>query len=190
MLNNPWPTLYWHLYDYSMQPSGSYFGAKTALRPLHVQYSYDDRSVALVNTGLSAQSGLSVQTTVFNADGTVKSDTTQQSSVTAKGNGSTTLNKVATPSGLSATYFVRLLLKDSSGNVVDRNVYWLSTKADTLNYDDSTWYDTPQSGYADLTGLQNLGAGKVDVDASTTTAGDRSTTSVKLSNSGSKVAFS
>ncbi|MFI9382960.1 glycosyl hydrolase 2 galactose-binding domain-containing protein [Kutzneria sp. NPDC052558] len=188
MLNNPWPTLFWHLYDYSMQPSGSYFGAKTGLRPLHVQYSYDDRSVALVNTGLSAQSGLSVQTTIFNADGTVKSDTTQ-SAVTAKANGSTTLDKVATPSGLSATYFVRLLLKDSSGAVVDRNVYWLSTKADTLNYDNSTWYDTPQSGYADLTGLQNLGTGKVDVAASTTTSGDRSTTSVKLTNSGGKVAF-
>jgi archaellum component FlaF (FlaF/FlaG flagellin family) len=143
---------------------------------------------ALVNTGLSARSGLSVQTTIFNADGTVKSDTTQ-SNVTAKGNGSTTLDKVATPSGLSTTYFVRLLLKDASGAVVDRNVYWLSTKADTMNYDKSTWYDTPQTGYADLSGLQNLGAGKVDVSASTTTSGDRSTTSVKLTNSGSKVAF-
>ncbi|WP_052395496.1 hypothetical protein [Kutzneria sp. 744] len=188
MLNNPWPTLYWHLYDYSMQPSGSYFGAKAGLRPLHVQYSYDDRSVALVNTGLDARSGLSVQTTVFNTDGTVKSDTTQ-SGVTAKGNASTTLDKVANPGGLSATYFVRLLLKDSSGAVVDRNVYWLSTKPDTLKYDSSTWYDTPQSAYADLSGLQNLGTGKVDVAASTTTSGDRSTTSVKLTNSGSKVAF-
>jgi len=188
MLNNPWPTLFWHLYDYSMQPSGSYFGAKAGLRPLHVQYSYDDRSVALVNTGLAAKSGLSVQTTIFNADGTVKSDTTQ-STVTAKADGSTTLDKVATPSGLSATYFVRLLLKDGSGNVLDRNVYWLSTKADTLDYGNSTWYDTPQTGYADLSGLQNLGTGKVDVSASTTTNGDRSTTSVKLTNSGSKVAF-
>jgi exo-1,4-beta-D-glucosaminidase len=188
MLNNPWPTLFWHLYDYSMQPSGSYFGAKAGLRPLHVQYSYDDRSVALVNTGLAAKSGLSVQTTIFNADGTVKSDTTQ-SNVTAKADGSTTLDKVATPSGLSATYFVRLLLKDGNGTVVDRNVYWLSTKADTLDYGNSTWFDTPQTGYADLSGLQNLGTGKVDVSASTTTSGDRSTTSVKLTNNGSKVAF-
>ena len=96
---------------------------------------------------------------------------------------------MATPSGLSTTYFVRLLLSDASGNVVDRNVYWLSTKADTLNYGSSTWYDTPQSSYADLSGLQSLGAGKVDVSASTTTSGDTSTTSVKLTNNGSKVAF-
>lgn len=188
MLNNPWPTLYWHLFDNSMAPSGSYFGAKTALRPLHVQYSYDDRSVALVNSGLGDVSKLSVQTTVFNADGTVKSDTTQNS-VTAKGNGSTSLAKVPTPSGLSSTYFVRLLLKDASGNVVDRNVYWLSTKADTLNYDKSTWYDTPQSGYADLTGLQNLGAGKVTTKATSTTNGDKTSTAVTLTNSGGKVAF-
>ncbi|AHI01904.1 carbohydrate-binding protein [Kutzneria viridogrisea] len=188
MLNNPWPTLYWHLFDNSMAPSGSYFGAKAALRPLHVQYSYDDRSVALVNTGLGEASKLSVQTTVFNADGTVKSDSTQNS-VTAKGNGSTTLAKVPTPSGLSSTYFVRLLLRDANGTVVDRNVYWLSTKADVLDYGKSTWYDTPQTGYADLTGLQGLGTGKVTAKAQSSTSGDHTSTALTLTNSGDKVAF-
>ena len=30
-------------------PAGAYFGSKKACEPLHVQYSYDDDSVAVVN---------------------------------------------------------------------------------------------------------------------------------------------
>ena len=40
MLNNAWPSLIWHLYDYYLQPGGGYFGAKKACGPVHVQYSY------------------------------------------------------------------------------------------------------------------------------------------------------
>ena len=180
MLNNAWPTVYWHLYDYYLATGGSYFGAKTAMRPLHVQYSYDDKSLAVVNTGLADVSGLSVQVTVFNADGTQKADETRP--VTAKGNASVRVGALPQPSGLSTTYFTRLLLKDGSGKVVDRNVYWLSTKADTLDYDASTWYHTPQTGYADLKGLGTLKQGKVSVTASTAAAGDNRTTSVTVTN--------
>ncbi|GDY32143.1 glycoside hydrolase family 2 protein [Gandjariella thermophila] len=181
MLNNAWPTLYWHLFDHALSPAGSYFGAKTALRPLHVQYSYDDRSVALVNTGLADVPGLSVRTTVFDLSGAVKSDRTT-TAVTAKDSGSTRLDPVPKPTGVSGAYFVRLLLLDAAGNVLDRNVYWLSTKDDTLNWDKSTWYDTPQSGYADLTGLQHLPRGTVDARASSTRSGDMTITSVTLTN--------
>ena len=49
MLNNSWPGIIWHLYDYSLRPAGGYFGTKKALEPLHVQFSYDYRGVAVVN---------------------------------------------------------------------------------------------------------------------------------------------
>src|SRR5260370_17127428 len=49
MLNDAWPGLYWHLYDYYLRPGGGYFGAKKALEPIHAMYSYDDRSIAVVN---------------------------------------------------------------------------------------------------------------------------------------------
>jgi len=38
MLNNAWPSMIWHLYDWYLRPGGSYFGAKKACEPLHVQY--------------------------------------------------------------------------------------------------------------------------------------------------------
>ncbi|GAA2784634.1 glycoside hydrolase family 2 protein [Crossiella cryophila] len=189
MLNNAWPTMYWHLYDYYLATGGSYFGAKTALRPLHVQYSYDDKSIAVVNTGLADVPGLSVQATVFNLDGTVKADETRP--VSAKANGSVRAGNLPQPSGLSTTYFTRLLLKDGSGKVLDRNVYWLSTKADTLNYGSSTWYHTPQSGYADLKGLNNLAAASVQSSAKSTVDGENTKTTVTLTNnsSGKQVGF-
>ncbi len=37
MLNNPWPSMIWHLYDYYLDTGGGYYGAKVALsRPLHL----------------------------------------------------------------------------------------------------------------------------------------------------------
>jgi hypothetical protein len=50
MINNAWPSMIWHLYDYFLRPGGGYFGTKKACEPLHVQYSYDDRSVVLINS--------------------------------------------------------------------------------------------------------------------------------------------
>ena len=31
MLNNAWPSMIWHLYDYYLRPGGGYFGAKRAM---------------------------------------------------------------------------------------------------------------------------------------------------------------
>ena len=39
MLNNAWPSLIWHLYDYFLMPAGGYFGTKKACEPVHAQYS-------------------------------------------------------------------------------------------------------------------------------------------------------
>ena len=34
MLNNAWPSMIWHLYDFYLRPGGGYFGAKKAMEPL------------------------------------------------------------------------------------------------------------------------------------------------------------
>ena len=68
MLNNAWPSMIWHLYDYYLRPGGSYFGSKKAGEPLHVQYSYDDRSIAVVNDLQEAFKGLKVKAEVFDLD--------------------------------------------------------------------------------------------------------------------------
>src|SRR5262249_37630382 len=49
MLNNAWPSTILHLYDYYLQPAGGFFGARKANEPIHILFSYDDRSVVVVN---------------------------------------------------------------------------------------------------------------------------------------------
>ncbi|MBB4674696.1 glycosyl hydrolase 2 galactose-binding domain-containing protein [Crossiella cryophila] len=153
MINNAWPTLYWHLWDHNLDAAGSYFGAKKALRPLHVQYSYDDRSVVLAGTGLVDVPGLKVRATATTVDGRVLAE--QTVTATAPANSSARVLTLPEITGFKGTYLVRLLL-ERDGVEIDRNVYWLSTSADVLDFTRSTWWHTPVTGSADLTGLQDL----------------------------------
>ena len=68
MLNNAWPSMIWHLYDWYLRPGGSYFGAKKANEPLHIQYSYDDASVVVVNSFYQAFPGMKARARVYNID--------------------------------------------------------------------------------------------------------------------------
>src|SRR5512135_1844835 len=72
MLNNAWPSLIWHLYDYYLMPAGGYFGTKKACEPVHAMYSYDDRSVWVVNSTYAPVSGLKLSVRVLNLDLTEK----------------------------------------------------------------------------------------------------------------------
>src|SRR5207247_1755643 len=72
MLNNAWPSIIWHLYDYYMRPGGGYFGAKKALEPLHPVYGYDDHSVWVVSSQYEDAKGLKLTTKVMNLDMTEK----------------------------------------------------------------------------------------------------------------------
>src|SRR6202012_1967208 len=61
MLNNAWPSMIWHLYDYYLDSGGGYFGTKKACERLHIQYSYDDRSIVVVNSTYSPAENLQAQ---------------------------------------------------------------------------------------------------------------------------------
>ncbi|MGP9017146.1 glycoside hydrolase family 2 protein [Streptomyces sp. BR1] len=186
MFNSGWTSLHWQLMDRYLDQGGAYFGAKKANEPLHIQYSYDDRSVAVVNARHTAASGLTARVTLFNTDGTQKYDRTVTGvSVGGDGARTTALTVPATVSGLSTTYLARLLLTDGAGHEVGRNVYWLSTRADVLDYAHTDWFHTPTTAYADLKGLGSMAQAQVSASAATTTADGCSTTTVTLRNTGS-----
>src|SRR5262249_7096518 len=132
LMNNAWPSLIWHLYDYYLRPGGGYFGTKKALEPVHVQYSYDDSSIVVVNSLYQVFSGYSVTAEVYNMDSTQVFTKTMPVSIPE--DSSTRVFYLQTLDGLSRTYFVRLLLHDDRGNVVSSNFYWLSTQPDVFNW--------------------------------------------------------
>ena len=163
MQNNAWPGMIWHLYDFYLRPGGSYFGAKKAGEPLHVQYAYDDRSVVVVNGTLEARAGLKATARVL--DLASKELFAKTAPVDVGPDGSVKVFPVPEPPGLTPTYFLFLQLDDAAGRTVSRNVYWLSTKKDVLAWDKSDWYYTPLTEYADLTGLSQLPPAEVAATA-------------------------
>ena len=154
MLNNAWPSIIWHLYDWYLRPGGGYFGTKKACEPVHVQYSYDDRSVVVVNSYYKAFPGYSVTAKALNLDLTEQFSKTATLDVAA--DSAARVFEIPEIAGLSTTYFVKLELRDKAGAVASSNFYWLSTKPDVSNWQAGNGRYTPQSSYADLTGLVTL----------------------------------
>ena len=66
---------------------------------------------------------------------------------------------------MSRTYFIELELGTANGKPISRNVYWLSTQTDELDWAHSNWYLTPVTRYADLTSLQSLPAATSEIRA-------------------------
>ena len=165
MMNNAWPSMIWHLAIFTCGPGGGYFGAKKACEPLHVQYSYDDRSVVVVNNYYKDFHKLKCSARIYNLDASEKFS--RQTGVEIGANKSERVFTFPEPNGVTPVYFVELNLEDSSGAVVSRNFYSLSTQPDTLGEpkEGSDWYYTPTRQFADFRALNTLAPGRVTVSA-------------------------
>jgi exo-1,4-beta-D-glucosaminidase len=188
MLNNAWPSLIWHLYDWYLLPAGGYFGTKKACEPVHVQYSYDDGTVVVVNGHDQPLHQLKVSAKVYDLDGAEKDS--REVSLDVPADASARAFELPRPKGLAGAYFARLILRDASDRPLSDNFYWLSTKRDELAWEQTkgTAY-TPQSAWADLTGLNRLAPVELTVDPKVEREGARERVRVRLRNPGSGVAF-
>lgn len=187
MLNNGWPSNIWHLYDWYLRPGGSYFGAKKANEPLHVQYSYDDGSVVVVNSYYRPFPGMKVTAKVYNLD--MAERFSKDAAIDAGPDSSTRVFTIPKLAGLSTTYFVRLALADSTGKLVSSNFYWLSTKPDVLDWDHSDWYVTPSKSFADMTALGTLPKVDLTLTAASESDGTEGRTRVTVENPSKNLAF-
>jgi exo-1,4-beta-D-glucosaminidase len=169
-LNKGWPTLLWDLYNHDFDQAGSYFGAKKANESLHALYAYSTGAVTLDNLTGKRQERLSVESKVYDASGKLLDNQAAHGlSLDSQGVATGVLHpNVPTPTTTPAkVYFVELLLRQD-GAVVDRNVYWLSTQQDVVNW--TKTMGSPQatmSQFADLTQLQGLPTAKLAVTART-----------------------
>src|SRR6266536_2546336 len=187
MLNNAWPSLIWHLYDYFLMPGGGYFGTKKACEVVHVQYSYGDKSVVAVNTTHEALRDLKLTAQVYDVDSVERFS--KETKLDLPIDGTVKAFMIPQIQNLPSTYFLRLKLEDMSGQTVSSNFYWLSTKDDSLDWEKSTWYYTPTSSYADMTQLQKLPPVKLAISATALRRGGDETTHVTVSNTSNSLAF-
>jgi exo-1,4-beta-D-glucosaminidase len=190
MLNKAWPSLHWNLYNYDLDQPGVYFGARKAGEPVHIMYDYANGSVQVANLTRDRQDGMTASARVIDLNGTVK----DERRVAVSGLASQDVQTVLTPevpSDVSRTYFLELTLT-RHGGTVSRNVYWLSTKPDAVDWSKTIGQGSgavfQPGGYADLTGLQKLPPATVQATAATRREGADAVTTVTIRNTGSGAA--
>ncbi len=189
MLNNAWPSMIWHLFDYYLDPDAGYFAAKKACEPLHIQYSYDDRSIVVVNSTYRDAQGLRAGVKVhglawnelYSADATVDSaaDSSQQVFVI--------------PDALYISperiFFIDLTLTDAAGQVVSHNFYWVPGTLTTFDWERTDYTHTAAERYEDLTDLTHLPEATVQASATIAQTPQGREVRLHLENSSSALAF-
>lgn len=185
-----WPAVMtWHYVDWYLVPTGAYYGAKKACEATHVQYSYDDNSIWVVNSLYEDFSDLKVTATILNLDLTEKYAKTATVDVSA--DGKTEAFVIEKPDGLSATHFLFLTLEDASGKQISENLYWLSTVPDVPGNMKDDWRDFSLNArsIADFTALRDLPKVSLNASQSLAEIGEETIVTVTLDNPAEQIAF-
>ena len=165
MLNNAWPSMIWHLYDYYLDADAGYFAAKKACEPVHIQYSYDDRSIVVVNSTYQPIEGLRASVEVHG----LKWNQVFGDKATVNVAADTSQRIVSIPESLylgpERIFFVDLTLSDSGGRVVSRNFYWVPGTLTTFDWNRTDYTHTPAMRHEDLTAIATLPQAQVDASA-------------------------
>ncbi len=165
MLNDAWPGLVWNLWDYYLNADAGYFAVKKACEPLHIQYSYDDRSVEVVNSLYKDAVGLHASVSVH---GLAWNEL--YSATAALDSSADSARRVFTLPGTLFTgadkiFFIDLKLSDAAGRVVSHNFYWVPATLTTYDWTKTRNTKTPVVSYEDLTALSHLPAATVGTQA-------------------------
>src|SRR6266446_5528248 len=195
MMNNPWPSLFGHLFDDYFKQGGGYFGAKKGLRPINVVWDYyasGDRSRAklyVVNLAPEARNNLKVAVEFFNLDG-VRKYFTEISGFSLGPNASQEAMTVPRIPGLDPTYLVRGVLMSASDKVLAESVYWGSATDDDLgDAKNDEQFKTTLTKWADLSALNTMPPSELDVSTHASEAKGEEHVSITLANPGGHVAF-
>lgn len=187
MNDNAWPSIIWHLYDYYLQPAGGYFGTKKACEPLHIQFSYDDRSIVVVNGYQEARGNLKASVTVVDKD--LKPVFKNESTVNVEADSTKSVVTIPDFPETPSVYFVKLTLTDQTNHVVSSNFYWLPARFSVVDWagtPDTAW--SPIATFEDMTALQSLPNSRIHATATLQHSGGEAVR-VKLTNPSDKLVF-
>ncbi len=123
MTHPAWPSMIWQTYSWDYETHGSYYGAKKACEPVHIQMNLHDNKVIVSNQSMMSYANASAVIEVYDVNG--KKLFSQSYPVKAIANVKT---DVTTPdfssANLPGVYMVRLQLKDNGGKMISENSYW------------------------------------------------------------------
>ncbi len=189
MLNNAWPSMIWHLYDYYLDAGAGYFATKKACEPVHIQYSYDDRSIVVVNSTYAAVEG--IHASVHVRDLAWKDLYSADTDLTV---GADAAERVFTIpeslySGAERLFFIDLSITETGGKVVSRNFYWVPGTLTSFDWERTDYTHTPAARHEDMTALANLPPAQVDSSAEMRRTAHGREICVRLENHSSTLAF-
>ena len=187
MLNSAWPEMFWQLYDWYLMPNGAFYGTKTACQPLSLIYNYKDESIYLNNEYNDDYRKLKAQIKVLDLNSKIieeKSLTLDIDQLQAK-----KIYEIDKDIKKTSVYFIDLRLTDINEKEISRNFYWLSTKKDVLDFENSEWFMTPFKQYADFTALNSMPKAKIDVEYNFVEKENKTEVIIDISNNSHFIAF-
>jgi len=149
MLNSPWPSMYWQLYDWYQVPTAAYYATKAANEPVQAIYNYGDNRVYVVNeTGTSVQGKLEIK--LFDDRSKLISEET-----------SAFICHNREPKQMfllskDRDCFISLRILGESGEEISHNFYCVPERGNVNDWNRVKWFKTLLSRFADLTFLNNL----------------------------------
>jgi hypothetical protein len=128
---NPWTSLRGQFYDVFLEQNGGFYGYRHGAQPLHVQLNLNDSNICIVNQTYFDTNDLLVESELFDIHGSSIQKNSSKANVDA---GSyTVVRELFANNKPHGFYFARLNLKNSKGELLDENLYWLtSTDSDWL----------------------------------------------------------
>jgi exo-1,4-beta-D-glucosaminidase len=187
MYNSAWPKLWWQLYDYSLQPTGAFYGARKAGEPVHILYNYGSQEIVAVNSTSTPSPKLTASVKVLDLG--LKEVISKTVDFGLLADEVKAIDVLRPPAGISPTYYLDLRIFGEKNRLVDANFYALSAKPETLDEANSTWYVTPVKDYADLTALAGLKLVAVKVKSKFDKDGPQTKVAVEIENPSPDLAF-
>ncbi len=185
-----WPAwMTWQYVDWYLRVGGAYYAAKKACEPIHVQYSYDDHSICVVNALYRDWKDLKVSARLLDFD--LKERFSKTATLNAAPDSSQRAFTVERPSGLTTTHFLQLKLQDAAGKLLSDNFYWLSTVPDVQGprSEKGEVYRSNPKSVADLTALSKLPPADVKHTARFEKKGEETIGYVTVENASDKLAL-
>ncbi len=171
MTQPAWPSNTWQILNADYDTQSSFYAVKKACEPLHVQLDLSNYNVAVVNTTNDPRAGLLLIANVYSLDNKLLFHREEKRDAAADALTDGFRLELAPLLSSQDLVIVNLELRNSSGEVVSRNFYWLG--ADNASY----------------RRLNRLPLASLAATAKSTRAGDNVRVQVSLRNTGTTVAL-
>lgn len=126
MTQPAWPSNMWQIYSSDYDTQASFYGVKLACEPVHIQMDLSDFTVAAINTTNSIVGKVTLSARVYSLSNKLLS--TKEASVDLRVNEAHNAFQLSLAPLFDANgvVLVRLEMKDNTGRLLSRNLYWLA----------------------------------------------------------------